>query len=84
MTETNAPKILPWVARKAGISDEQAEALWREAVLQATLEIGRVGNADYYRAITERLHELVERGKSVAHAGQPLRSSRLVRPSGQR
>jgi hypothetical protein len=81
---TKTPKVLPWIARKAGISDEQAEALWREAVCQSTLQIGRVGNSDYYRAVVERLHELVEREKAVALAGQPLPSSRLLlrhRPS---
>ena len=27
-----APKILPWIARKAGISDELALKLWRRAI----------------------------------------------------
>jgi hypothetical protein len=26
------PKMLPWLARKAGISDARAEALWAEAL----------------------------------------------------
>ena len=76
---TKTPKVLPWIARKAGISDEQAEALWREAVCRSTLQIGRGGNSDYYRAVMERLHELVAREKAVALAGQPLPSSRLLR-----
>ena len=31
----SAPKILPWIARKAGISDELALKLWRRAVSEA-------------------------------------------------
>ena len=39
------PKLLPWYARKAGVSLERAEALWRKAVREATLETGWVGDA---------------------------------------
>ena len=35
MNSMNAPKILPWIARKAGISDELALKLWRRAVSEA-------------------------------------------------
>lgn len=84
MTETRTPKILPWLARKAGISNERAEALWREAVCHATVQIGRAGNPDYYRAVMKRLLELVERERSLAPAGQPLPFSLPLRhrPSG--
>jgi len=79
MIQTKTPKILPWVARKAGISDVQAEALWREAVRRATLQIGRTGNAAYYRAVMERLHELVDQAKADALARQPVSPSRPLR-----
>lgn len=30
------PKILPWVARKAGVRDDKAEVLWIEALRDAS------------------------------------------------
>jgi hypothetical protein len=32
---TKTPKVLPWIARKAGISDEQITTLWSKAVRRA-------------------------------------------------
>jgi hypothetical protein len=61
---TNSPKILPWIARKAEISDTRAEALWRKAVNHA-VNAGHAANADFYRAAIERLHHLVTREKSI-------------------
>ena len=43
------PKLLPWYARKAGVSIERAKVLWRRAVREATAETGWVGNAEYWR-----------------------------------
>jgi len=42
------PKLLPWYARKAGVSIERATVLWHKAVRQATAETGWVGNAEYW------------------------------------
>ena len=42
------PKLLPWYARKAGISDERATVLWHKAVRAATAQTGWVGNAEYW------------------------------------
>ncbi|HRQ58521.1 MAG TPA: hypothetical protein PLN31_13985 [Azoarcus taiwanensis] len=42
------PKLLPWYARKAGVSIERAESLWRKAVREATERTGWVGNAEYW------------------------------------
>lgn len=42
------PKLLPWYARKAGVSLERAAVLWQKAVREATAETGWVGNAEYY------------------------------------
>jgi hypothetical protein len=41
MNSMNAPKILPWIARKAGISDELALKLWRRAVSEAEYLTGK-------------------------------------------
>jgi len=42
------PKLLPWYARKAGVSIERATALWHKAVREATAETGWVGNSEYW------------------------------------
>ena len=56
----NALKMLPWLARKAGISDVHAEELWAEAVVCATVQTGWVGTAQYWKAAVDRLVELIE------------------------
>ena len=54
------PKLLPWYARKAGVSIERAEALWRKAVRQATADTGWVGNAEYWGAAMDNFLDLLE------------------------
>jgi hypothetical protein len=66
---TKTPKILPWIARRAGISDERAEALWRKAAGQAARQASGIGSADYYRAAIECLHELAARESSAQAVG---------------
>jgi hypothetical protein len=46
----NAPKLLPWYARKCGVPLDRAEALWRKAVRNATAETGWVGTSDDWGA----------------------------------
>ena len=36
MKRLQNPKSLPWLARKAGVSDQTAQALWHEAVALAS------------------------------------------------
>ncbi|MEN3296221.1 MAG: hypothetical protein V7642_5474 [Burkholderiales bacterium] len=59
---TNSPKVLPWIARKAGISDTRADALWRKAVNHAA---GHTADADFYRAAVDHLHQLVAHEKAI-------------------
>lgn len=56
-----SPMILPWIAHKAGISEERAEELWREALCHATEKTGWVGTSEYWEAAEARLLKLVER-----------------------
>lgn len=56
----NAPKILPWIAKKAGISDELALKLWRRAVSEAEYLTGKTEGSEYYGLALERLLALVE------------------------
>src|SRR5512143_482970 len=55
-----ALKMLPWLAHKAGISDERAEELWAEAVRHATDQTGATGGSEHSQAAIDRLHELIE------------------------
>lgn len=54
------PKLLPWYARKAGVSEERAAVLWRKAVREATAETGWVGNAEYWGAAMDHFLVLLE------------------------
>lgn len=56
----NAPKILPWVARKAGISDELALKLWRRAGSEAEFLIGKSEGSEYWGLAVERFLSIVE------------------------
>ena len=55
-----APKILPWVAHKAGISEELALKLWRRAAGEAEELTGCCSSSDYYRLAVERFIDLSE------------------------
>lgn len=46
----NLPKSIPWHARRAGISQDRAETLWRKALCTATEETGWVGTSEYWGA----------------------------------
>lgn len=54
------PKILPWLARKAGVSEARAADLWFDAIRHATEVTGWVGTSEYWRVANERLLELLE------------------------
>lgn len=56
-----SPMILPWIARKAGLSEARAEELWREALIHATEKTGWVGTSEYWEVAEAHLHKLVER-----------------------
>lgn len=58
------PKLLPWFARKAGVSEERAASLWRKAVRQATAETGWVGNAEYWGEAMNIFLKLLEEEQS--------------------
>lgn len=55
-----APKILPWVAHKAGIGEELALKLWRRAAGEAEELTGGCNSSDYYRLAVERFIDLAE------------------------
>lgn len=56
-TMPKTPKILPWLARKAGISDVRAEALWHDAERWAGRQASP-GSAAYFKLAVDRLLQL--------------------------
>jgi maltooligosyltrehalose synthase len=59
------PKLLPWYARKAGVSTERAETLWHKAVREATAETGWVGNSEYWGACLDNFLALLEQERNT-------------------
>lgn len=60
------PKLLPWYARKAGVSIDRADKLWREAVRDATENAGRVGKTEYSGEAMHGFIELLEHERDAA------------------
>jgi hypothetical protein len=58
----HGPKILPWLAHKAGISERRAEMLWQAALKHADHVAGQAGQAPssaYWQMAMDRLRELI-------------------------
>lgn len=60
MNSMNAPKILPWIAKRAGISKAVALKLWRRAAGEAALIVGNHDSSDFFRLSVERFISLAE------------------------
>lgn len=58
--KVKAPKILPWIARKAGISDELALKLWRRAISEAEYMTGKAEGSEYWGLAVKRFLDIVE------------------------
>jgi hypothetical protein len=76
-----APKILPWVAHKAGISEALALKLWRRSAGEAEELTGCCNSSDYYRLAVERFIHLSEiEGEKCAECDpqtRPLTTSQV-------
>lgn len=68
-----APKILPWIAKKAGISDELALKIWRRALSEAEYLTGQSNGSEYWGLTIERFLSLVEDevGNTPAYSLKP-------------
>lgn len=53
------PKMLPWLARKAGISERRADVLWHAAQRYAALNTGETETPAYWKEAMDRLLELI-------------------------
>ncbi|NHC06265.1 hypothetical protein DFR40_1480 [Azonexus fungiphilus] len=60
MNNMQAPKILPWIAKKAGISEELALKLWRRAVSEAEYLSGQSAGAEFCGLAVQRFLAIVE------------------------
>ena len=49
------PKMLPWLAKSAGVPIERAEELWADAIRYATSETGWVETPEYWKVAVDRL-----------------------------
>jgi hypothetical protein len=57
-TLAKAPKILPWLAHKAGIDDQRALTLWHAALRHAG-QNHAPETSKYWQAATDKLRELI-------------------------
>ena len=55
----NAPKILPWMARRAGIDDQHALTLWVRAVADAERMHGCKDGAHFHAEAMARFIEAI-------------------------
>lgn len=54
------PKLLPWLARRAGVSTDLAEKLWRRAVSDAAELAGSAQGSDFHRFAIDRFIDLLD------------------------
>ena len=54
------PKMLPWLARSAGVSDRRAEQLWWEASRYARKAINEFDTPKYWRVALDRFLNLLQ------------------------
>lgn len=73
-----SPKLLPWVAKKAGVPLPRAEELWIEAVRYATQQADIVESPEYWKAAVDRLLELID-AESLRRGAAPFGLGPLVR-----
>lgn len=73
-----APKLLPWVARKADISDELAVKLWRRAAGEAEAIVGCCDRSDYFRRAIERFIDLAEAESGASVTPETLTQNRAT------
>ena len=55
-----APKLLPWIAHKDGISDQLALNLWRRAAGESEEISGCCNSSDYYHLAVSRFIDLAD------------------------
>jgi hypothetical protein len=59
ISATRPPKMLPWLARQAGISDERAAVLWEEALYCASRSEPHANSDAYWRKAVDGLRRRI-------------------------
>ena len=57
-----APKILPWMARKAGLDDVQALQLWQRAAAESEKRHGCSAGSDFHAMAMSRFIDFLAAG----------------------
>src|SRR5574343_4048 len=73
-----APKFLPWIARKAGISDALALKLWRRALSESEYLTGSTSSPEYWGMAVERFLGLAEDEAETPQECQLVLAPRLT------
>lgn len=70
----HAPKLLPWIARKAGITEREALVIWEDALARAALQAGAPSGAGFHRLALEHF-------VALAHAHAAARPAKPAAPA---
>lgn len=73
-----APKILPWIAHKDGITDQLALNLWRRAAGESEEINGCCNSSDYYRQAVSRFIDLADDEGAKCAKHDPLALLSLI------
>lgn len=72
-----SPKLLPLLARKAGLSQDKAEALWRDAFADESLTMQGATNPElFFRRVLEHFQQYAAQ-QNAACASAPSRAAPL-------
>jgi len=72
------PKIFPWLAKKAGIPDDRAKALWVAALRDATRDCALVESPEYWKSAVDHLLERLA-AESLVRRAAPFGWGGLLR-----
>jgi len=75
MKQLQKPKLLPWLAHKAGISDDRADMLWNKAVALAASEKKWVAEGQCMAEAMQRMFELLAQEKAAQCQSRPLKTA---------
>jgi len=75
MKQLQKPKLLPWLARKAGISEDCAETLWNKAVALARSRKKLVAEGQCMAEAMQQMLVLLEQEKAAQCQPRPLKTA---------